>query len=347
MDHESNSYELEFQEYLERIFRKYGVEGVANSLTFLIGAFVVTVDGVIVAANDSFLKLLGYDKRELYGTDASKVTYSEDRNMVRKRISENNSESYILRLVNKQSDIKYVIVSPCPIEIDGITYRLAEFLDQTELMTLQEQRISALKSTAFALANTIERRDPYTHGHMKRTAMIAVEIARLLSLDDESIEYISLGSNVHDIGKISIPLEVLIKPGKLERFEWEYIRSHPEIGCDILRDVELVDLVKKIVLLHHECQDGSGYPNGLCRDEIPIEVSIVTVADCLEAIAGVRPYRRANSFIDSIEIMKGEASKFHPEALAAAESLVISGRLEGKEFGMYQSTDKHSLPPDQ
>lgn len=335
MDSESNRYELEFQAYIEGIFRKYGVEGVANSLTFLMGAFVVTVDGTIVAANDSFLALVGYERSELYGKQASTLTYRDDRQMVQQRIAEDNRESYLLRLVNKQSALKYVIVSPCLFEIDGVTYRLAEFLDQTELMTLQEQRIAALKNTAFALANTIERRDPYTHGHMKRTALIAVEIAKLLSLDDESIEYISLGANVHDIGKISIPLEVLIKPGKLERFEWEFIKSHPEIGCDILRDVEFVDLVKKVVLLHHECQDGSGYPHGLQGDEIPVEVAVVTVADCLEAIAGVRPYRRANTFVDSIEIMKGEASRFHSEALAAAESLVKSGGLEGKEFGMY------------
>jgi len=331
---ENNEYVGEFKEYLGRIYKHKGVEGLANCLPFLDRAFVVTLDAKIVAANDNFLKLIGYDKDELYGKSALGITYIEDRSMVENRINGNVSEPYLLRLVNKQSQIKFVYVSPHIFKTEGIRYRLAEFIDQSEFFELKEKNITLLKNTAVALANIIERRDPYTHGHMRRTAEISVQIAKLLSLDEETSNAIFLGANIHDIGKIAIPIEILIKPGKLESFEWETIKQHPVTGSNILAEVEFVGIVKDIVMLHHEYQDGSGYPHGLMGCDISIEVAVVTVADSLEAIAGVRPYRKANTFEDSIEIMKRESEKFHPEALAAAESLVWTGELNGLEYGM-------------
>jgi len=332
---ESSEYASEFKEFLETIFKQDGAEGLANSLPFEHRAFVVTLDAKIVAANENFLKLIGYDRKELYGKSALDITYIDDRNLVESRIKSNESRPYVLRLVNKHSQIKYVHASPHIFETDGTRYRLAEFIDQTEFFELKEKHIASLKNTALALANTIERRDPYTHGHMRRAAEISVQIARLLSLNEEATDAIFLGASVHDIGKIAIPIEILIKPGKLEHYEWETIEQHPVIGSNILAEVKFVDTVKDIVLMHHEHQDGSGYPQGLKGCDIPIEVAIVSVGDSLEAIAGFRPYRKANTFEDSIEIMKRESQNFHPEALAAAESLVRTGSLSGMEFGLH------------
>lgn len=332
---EQSKYAREFKDYLERIYRQDGPEGLASSLPFISRPFVVTLEGKIVAVNDSLMDLLGYDRDELYGYSALNITCREDHDLVSRNINEDLREPYLLRLVGKDSKIKYVHVSPHIFETGGIKLRLAEFIDQTELFLLKEKHVNTLKNTALVLANTIERRDPYTHGHMRRTAEISAQIARLLTLSSESTDAVFLGASIHDIGKIAVPIEILIKPGKLEHYEWDTIKQHPVTGGNILAEVEFVGIVKDIVYSHHEYQDGSGYPDGLTGKDIPVEVAIVTVADSLEAIAGVRPYRKANTFEDSIEIMKQEASKFLPEVLEAAESLVKAGQLNGLEYGLY------------
>ena len=332
---EKNKYNAEFHDFIEQIYRRDGVEGIANCLPFIDGAFVVTVDGKIVAANDDFLDMLGYERSELYGKEAISVVCSCDQQMVIDRIRENNTDRYQLNLLSKDSEIKYTTVSPSLIEIDGIVYRLAEFIDNTSIVKLQNEQIQALRKSAFALTVAIEKRDPYTVGHMGRTVHIAVEIAKLLSLDKKMIDTIQLGASIHDIGKIAVPIEILTKPDKLEPHEWEFIKRHPGTGYEILGEIDFDERVKEIVLMHHEHQDGSGYPYGLMGTSISLEVSVVAVADSLEAIAGVRPYREALSFKDAIGIMKKQSKKYHGEAIAAACNLVESGRLVGQEFGIH------------
>ncbi len=331
----NHNYEKDFHAFLKQIYKQGGVESLANSLPFVMGAFVVTVDAKIVAANDAFLKLINYKRNEIYGCEAMKIVCKDERKRVLERIKSFNPERYQLRLLTKDKKIKYVTASPLMFEIENTVFRLTEFIDNTALVALQNEQIKSLKQTAMALSATIEKRDPYTVGHMSRTAAIAVEIAKLLNLDHKSIGTIALGGSIHDIGKIAIPIEILTKPAKLEAHEWAFIKLHPNNGYDILGEINFDEKVKEIVLLHHECQDGSGYPNGLAGTSIPLEVSIVAVADSLEAIAGVRPYHKALSFIDAIDIMKQNSEKYHPRSLTAACHLVESGALNGKEFGLH------------
>lgn len=330
-----SKYTQEFHDFIEKIYRQDGVEGIANSLPFIDGAFVVTVGGKIVAANEQFLELIGYEKNEIYGVNAVDVVCSHDQQMVVDRISKNNIDHYHLDLLSKNGEIKHTTVSPSIIVIDDVVYRLAEFIDNTAIIKLQDEQIKALQKTAHALMVTIEKRDPYTVGHMSRTSKIAVEIAKALSLKQKSIDNILLGSSIHDIGKISVPIELLTKPDKLEKHEWEFIKRHPTVGYDILGDINFDEQVREIVLLHHEHQDGSGYPYGLKGASIPLEVSIVAVADSLEAIAGVRPYREARTFEDAIDIMKKNSEKYHIDALSIACNLVENGSLNGREFGLH------------
>lgn len=330
-----HNYEKEFHAFLKQIYKQGGVESLANGLPFVMGAFVVTVDAKIVAANDEFLRLIGYKRNEIYGKEAMEIVCADERERVLKHIKELNPERYRLRLLTKDKKIKYVTASPLTFKIDKTVFRLTEFIDNTALVALQNEQIVALKKTAIALSATIEKRDAYTVGHMSRTAAIAVEIAKLLDLDNKTINMIDLGSSIHDIGKIEVPIEILTKPNKLEAHEWEFIKRHPTTGYDILGEIDFDEQVKNIVLLHHEHQDGSGYPNGLVGKSIPLEVSIVAVADSLEAIAGVRPYRKALSFIDAIEIMKQHSEQYHPKSLAAACHLVESGAFNGQEFGLH------------
>jgi putative nucleotidyltransferase with HDIG domain len=151
----------------------------------------------------------------------------------------------------------------------------------------------ALEGTITAIAKAVEARDLYIAGHQQRVAQLSCAIAEEMGLNAEQIEGIHMGAMIHDIGKIHLPAEILGKPAKLLDTEYALIKSHPEVGYEILKDIEFPWPVAAIVHQHHEHLDGSGYPQGLVGDDILLEARIVCVADVVEAIAGHRPYRPA------------------------------------------------------
>jgi putative nucleotidyltransferase with HDIG domain len=151
---------------------------------------------------------------------------------------------------------------------------------------------------------TVETRDPYTAGHQRRVANLARTIAQEMGLSSNTVDNIRMAGIIHDIGKISIPAELLAKPTKLTNIEFSLIQVHPQTGYDIIKDVGLPYPVAEIVLQHHERLDGSGYPQGLKGDQILLEAKIISVADVVEAIATHRPYRPARGIepaLDEIE----------------------------------------------
>ena len=150
-----------------------------------------------------------------------------------------------------------------------------------------------LEETVVALAATAERRDPYTAGHQRRVAQLATAIAAELHLSEEKIEGIRMASIIHDVGKVYVPSEILSKPSRLTELEFNIIKTHPQIGYEILKPVEFPWPVAEIVLQHHEKINGSGYPGGLSDKDILIEAKVLTVADVVEAMASHRPYRAA------------------------------------------------------
>ena len=139
----------------------------------------------------------------------------------------------------------------------------------------------------------VESRDPYTAGHQKRVAALARSIAQEMRLSPETIAFISTVSFIHDIGKISVPAEILNKPTKLNEVEYTIIKTHPQVGNNILMGIDFPWPIADVVMKHHERLNGSGYPNGLTGDKIPIEDKIISVADVVEAMASHRPYRPA------------------------------------------------------
>lgn len=320
--------------FLDRLFENEGAEGVVSSMSFLFGAFAVTVDGVVIGASDSFLNLVGYSRSELYGMSAVELVAPSARRKLEKRFSQDFIGHYELPLLTKESKIIHTLVRPRIFFSGGRKYRLAQFIDNTATLSLARSQLENFMNVSTALMHAFEYRDPYTQGHMSRVEKIAVKISRLLKLDEQSIGNISLGACLHDVGKIAVPIEILTKPSRLEDHEWAFIKKHPEAGYKILAGTHFVKEVEDIVLLHHENQDGSGYPHGLKGEEIPLGVAIVSVADGLDAIAGTRPYRKASSFIEAIKIMEGEANKYRKEVLVAARQLVESGQLNGRELGV-------------
>ncbi len=143
------------------------------------------------------------------------------------------------------------------------------------------------------LEKTVEIRDPYTAGHQRRVADLAWHIAEEMSLSADRIDGIRITGIIHDIGKIQIPAEILSKPKALTSIEFSLIKTHPQVGADILEAIEFPWPVEKIVLQHHERVDGSGYPHGLSKKDILLESRIIGVADVVEAMASHRPYRPA------------------------------------------------------
>lgn len=164
--------------------------------------------------------------------------------------------------------------------------RAQEQLDKT----LENLR-NAMGGTIRVIAQVVETKDPYTAGHQRRVSNLARAIGTEMGLSRDIIEGIRMAGVIHDIGKVSVPAEILSKPGKLTNKEFELIKDHPQTGFDILKDVEFPWPIADIVLQHHEKLDGSGYPQGLKDDQICLEARIVAVADVVEAIASHRPYR--------------------------------------------------------
>jgi len=175
-----------------------------------------------------------------------------------------------------------------------------------------------LEETIYALASAIEMRDPYTAGHQKRVTKLACAIAKEMGLSKEQIEGIHMAGLIHDIGKISIPSEILTKPGKLNDLEYSLIKTHPQAGYNILKGIEFPWPVAQIVLQHHERMDGSGYPQGLCGKDVLLEARILAVADVVEAMSSHRPYRPAYGIDKALEeISKNKGILYDPEVVNA------------------------------
>jgi putative two-component system response regulator len=160
-----------------------------------------------------------------------------------------------------------------------------------------------------SLAQTIELKDPCTKGHCDRVAAFAVQVAKFLCLSMDMQREIKYGSWLHDCGKIGVPEQVLNANRKLEADEYELIKNHPSWGADVARKANLSAVIINVILCHHERFDGTGYPNGLRGEDIPIEARIVSVADIFDALSSDRPYRKGMSLDKALEIvvsMKGK-----------------------------------------
>jgi putative nucleotidyltransferase with HDIG domain len=164
---------------------------------------------------------------------------------------------------------------------------------------------------------SLESADTYTYGHSERVAAYAVAIAEALALDPVDVTTVRVGASLHDIGKVRIPPTILNKPGKLTPEEFDVIKKHPEWGLEILEDLEFPWLIKPIIRWHHEKIDGSGYPDGLAGDEIPLHAQIVCVADVFDAMTSARSYQDPVSPGDAVARMRKLTHWWRPDVFAA------------------------------
>lgn len=176
----------------------------------------------------------------------------------------------------------------------------------------------ALEDTIQAIATTIEARDPYTAGHQKRVALLAAAIAREMGLPERRVDGVLRGATIHDIGKIYVPSEILNRPGRLSAVEFSLIKIHPQVGYDIVKDIEFPWPLAEMILQHHERLDGSGYPLGLRGEAITLDACILAVADVVDAMVSHRPYRAALGLEAALVELERHRGMLYDDTVVAA-----------------------------
>jgi putative two-component system response regulator len=236
-----------------------------------------------------------------------------------------------------------------PIRLAEIVARLKRVLHERETrgqlkQTAKELRINldrfqkAMEGSVQAIALAVEMRDPYTSGHQNRVADLASAIARKIGLSEDRVYGLQMASVIHDLGKLTIPGEILCKPGRLSGPEYAMIQTHVQSGYDILKKIDFPWPLAEIVLQHHERMDGSGYPKGLAGDAIMMEARILSVSDVFETIGSHRPYRPSLGLKKAMDELTGNSGTLYdPDVVSACLGLV-----EGDHF-RFKSTKGASV----
>ena len=245
----------------------------------------------------------------------------EERAKIKKIIGEQGSvRNYETQFYRKDGSIIWISLTMHAVrdEKGQIMYYDGIIEDITNRKQTVERIRKALGATVQAIAVTVETRDPYTAGHQRRVADLARAIATEMNLPIDQIDGIRMAAAIHDLGKISVPAEILSKPTKLTNIEFSLIKTHSQSGYDILKDIDFPWPVARIVLEHHERMNGSGYPNGLTGDNILLESRILAVADVVESMASHRPYRPSLGIEAALEEIEKNKGTFYDNAVADA-----------------------------
>jgi putative nucleotidyltransferase with HDIG domain len=210
-----------------------------------------------------------------------------------------------------------------------------QYIDRTrEIVTELREKNQALKKNSdeitelndgllITLSEIIDLRDPYVLGHSKQVSRYATTIAQSLGLNEKQVELVRKGGLLHDIGKLGVPMEILTKPAKLTREEYEVVKEHAALGGDLVKGSPSLRPIASIIRHHHEYFDGRGYPDGLAGNKIAIEARIVAVADAIEAMSSDRPYRKALNLGQVIEeLNRYSGSQFDPLVVSAAKKML-------------------------
>lgn len=206
----------------------------------------------------------------------------------------------------------------------------SELLARVRSLLMLKQRTDELEraeSVLFALARSIEGKDPYTHGHCERLAEYSASLGRHLGLSEDQITALRRAGVVHDIGKIAVPDAIILKPTSLSPEEWKLVRQHPVVGERICAPLKSFRSVLPIIRHHHERIDGSGYPDGLRGDTIPIAARVLQIVDVYDALTTVRPYKPAFSVTEALQTMKLEVARgwWDPRIFDQFEQLIRDG----------------------
>ena len=277
--------------------------------------------------NEMHLKRFGLSLEEVVGKRHREFHSEEDAKWFAEYVSEVCETGKPLTKEHRsERDGKYFLRTLTPIigkSTDGKISQVAIISKDITLRKLAEKKLQdtldslrkAVNTTIQVMVSAVEARDPYTAGHQIRSADLARAIAAEMGLSQETIEGIRMAGSIHDLGKISIPAEILSKPTKLSEIEFSLVKEHAHRGFEMLKDVESPYPLAEIVYQHHERMDGSGYPRKLKGEEILIEARILTVADVVEAMASHRPYRAGLGIDAALEEIETNRGTFYDEAV--------------------------------
>ena len=297
------------------------------------GIFQSTAEGRHITVNQAFANILGYESPEEVMATITDIPHQvyvhpDDRTKILQIIEKEGSvKDYEAEFYKKDGSKIWVSINMYAVwdERGHLLHYQGIDQDITEKKNMEAERQQnierlkkSLEATINAMAVTVETRDPYTAGHQRRVAALALAISVEMNLKREQIDSIRMASMIHDIGKISIPSEILSKPAKLTNLEFDLIKTHSQSGYDILKDIEFPWPLADFVLQHHERMNGSGYPRNLKGDEILIEARIMVVADVVEAMASHRPYRPALGIKAALEEIEKNKGILYDEAVADA-----------------------------
>ncbi|MFZ3106371.1 MAG: HD domain-containing phosphohydrolase [Candidatus Hydromicrobium sp.] len=234
-----------------------------------------------------------------------------------------------LPFINKNGQKFWVEITSKPVKSNQkLEYVLINFINITEQKKAYDELEKTLNNTITTMASIAEKRDPFTAGHQRRVAALAVKIAQELNLSDNKIKAIKTAAFIHDIGKINIPLSILSKPGKLTDIEFEVVKTHPRAGYDIVKKIEFHYPIANFILQHHERVGGFGYPNGLKSKDITLEAKIIGVADVVEAMSSPRPYRPALGIEKVLEEIQNNKGKLYdPEIVEACLKIITDKKF--------------------
>jgi len=284
---------------------------------------IIEEDRTISMVNTQGEKLSGYSKEEIENkmkwTDfviPDDLEKMKKYHIFRGKAGEKPPTEYEFRLIDKKGNIKNIFLKVGM--IPNTKKSITSLMDITKHKISEERLKKTMDAAIDTISKIVEAKDPYTAEHQKNVSQIATFIAREMKLPQDKIEGIRIASLIHDIGKISVPTEILSKSTTLSDIEFSLIKVHSQIGYDILKSIDFSYPVASVILQHHERLDGSGYPNNLKGDEILLEAKIIGVADVVEAMSSHRPYRPALGIDAALEeISKNKAILYDSKVVDA------------------------------
>ena len=296
-----------------------------------IAGIYIIQDGKFAYVNPRSAEIFGYDSvDDLIGREVLPLIIEKDRSTavenIRRRIEgEDASVNYEFTALRKDGSMIDVSVHGARGTYQGHPAIIGLLQDISEKKRADEQIQLHVKQLEMALTSTVEvamtlseLRDPYTAGHERRVAQIAVALGAELGFDEKRQEGLRAAGHLHDVGKITIPAEILSKPGKLSSIEYQLVQGHSQASYEVLKTVAFPWPVAQVALQHHERIDGSGYPQGLKGESILLEARIMAVADIVEAMSSHRPYRAALGIETALtEIERGCGTSYDPAVVDA------------------------------
>ncbi len=281
------------------------------SETIPVGVFrsEVRENGLILSMNPAFLRIFGIDKNENLNIRISDILADPSEEAIIIKNLQQKSRIDDREIILKKADGSTFWASFTMSLLTDTSVSIAEgvITDITRRMNAFTQLQKTIDGVVLAMSRLVDMKDPYTSGHQKRVSDLACAIAGELKMKADMIEGLRISGILHDIGKMAVPTEILTKPGAITRSEMLLLREHAEDGYDILKSIDFPWPVADIVLQHHERIDGSGYPLGLKGNAIKIEAKILAVADVVEAMATMRPYRASLGLHEALQTITAGA----------------------------------------